>query len=117
MARMIGEETISLTSVFAAICFPSLRLSRILYSVKTNSTCPRSILAKEGIRDDEMSRILGIRSPYVVKRLRRIADRFTESRLKQCLELAASSEQDVKTGDLQEFTALEMLMVELLERG
>ncbi len=80
-----------------------------LFSVKS--------LAKEGIRDDEMSRILGIRSPYVVKRLRRIADRFTESRLKQCLELAASSEQDVKTGDLQEFTALEMLMVELLERG
>ena len=79
-----------------------------LYSVKK--------LASEGGREDEITRMLQIRSSYVVKRLRRTADGFTEERLLYSLRRAAQTEKAVKTGDLNEAPALEMLMIDLLGR-
>ena len=79
-----------------------------LYSIKR--------MAREGTGDDEIARILAIRSPYVVKRLRRTSDRFSEARLQECLRLLVRTEEDVKTGNLQESAALEMLMVALCEQ-
>lgn len=76
-----------------------------LFSVKS--------MAREGADDQELASVLSIRSPYVVKRLRRVSDRFSEERLKECLTLLVRTEEDVKTGNLNETTALEMLMVEL----
>lgn len=90
------------------LLFLTARQFSQLYSVKS--------LIGEGMRDDEISRVLAIRSPYVVKRLRRITGRFTEERLKECLDLLVRTEEDVKTGNLGEAAALEMLMVELCER-
>ena len=78
-----------------------------LFSIKSMST--------EGSRDDELARILAIRSPYVIKRLKRVSGRFTEERLQECLSLLAQTEEAVKTGNLNENAALEMLMVELCE--
>ncbi|MBQ6550808.1 MAG: DNA polymerase III subunit delta [Lachnospiraceae bacterium] len=78
-----------------------------LYSIKR--------MASEGLRDDDVAKTLAIRSPYVVKRLRRTADRFTEERLLSALTNIRRTEEDVKTGNLAEAPALEILMISLCE--
>ena len=78
-----------------------------LYSVKK--------LVSEGSYDDDIAKTLAIRSPYVVKRLRRTADRYSEESLLAALEKIEKTEEDVKTGNLAEAPALEILMISLCD--
>ncbi len=87
---------------------------RILYLISSQfrQLLFASALQKEGVPESEMAAMLSVR-PFAVRRLLSQAASFRNGEIRRGLELSEKAEEDIKTGNLSENAALEMLIIGL----
>jgi DNA polymerase-3 subunit delta len=66
-------------------------------------------LKSQGMSDKEIGHIAGL-SPYIAKKVCKKADTFTLEELERCLKACAEMDYGIKTGEIKDRTAVEVLI-------
>ena len=107
-ALELYEDLLSLKEPPMRILFLIARQFNQLYEVK--------LLGKEGMSSSEIAKQAGI-VPFAMKKYQAQAKSFTEEELREAVEECVAAEEAVKTGEMNDRLAVELIIIKYAKRN